>query len=85
MKELLSRYLMIEHKRRFASPTVLTDSTPFFGSTVGKWDQVFTGGFQKGLEEVKARVQRIDRDAKIDTTAAQVDWGSFYRKMIDRI
>lgn len=74
---------MTEHKRRFANPTVLTDDTPFMGSTAGDWREALTGRgqFKKALEVVEARVRNLDAKAKIDVSAAPVDLASSYRKL----
>ena len=70
-------------ERRFASPTVLTPSTPFMGATAGEWYEALTGHgqFKKQLEVVKARVLKLEGRAKIDVSAAQMDLASSYRKI----
>lgn len=47
-------------KRRFSSPTVLTDDMEVLGATVKQWDDALTGNFQKSLEEIKKRVMNLE-------------------------
>lgn len=73
---------MINQKRRFASPTVLTDNTPFMGATAGEWREALTGRgqFKKSLDVVEARVRNLDLRAKIDLATAPLDLASSLRK-----
>lgn len=48
-------------KRRFSSPTVLTDSTPVLGATAKEWHDALTGNMEETLAEVKKRVEELEK------------------------
>ena len=75
---------MTEPKRRFASPTVLTDATPFMGATAGEWREALTGHgqFQKQLDVLKARVLELEGQPPIELPTTAQDVGSSYKKMM---
>lgn len=58
------------NSRRFSSPTVLKDDTPFLGATVQEWDEVITGNMDKTLAEVRLRAMGSGpkREASTATT-----------------
>jgi hypothetical protein len=50
---------MTTPKRRFATPETLTDDTQVLGVPVREWDRAFVGDFDKSLDEVKRRAERL--------------------------
>lgn len=47
-------------ERRFKSPGILTEDSLVLGISVKRWNQAFTGNFEKSLVEVKRRVDQIE-------------------------
>ena len=50
----------MDTKRRFNSPGILNDDSLVLGISVKRWNQAFTGNFEKSLAEVKQRVDQIE-------------------------
>jgi dTDP-4-dehydrorhamnose reductase len=73
------------NKRRFATPEVLTDSTPFYGSTAGKWHQALTGNWEEKMLELKKRVEELKKANKaISLPSEGEDLASFYKAKVSK-
>ena len=51
---------LMNTEHRFKSPGILTEDSLVLGVSVKRWNQAFTGNFEKSLAEVKQRVDQIE-------------------------
>lgn len=59
-------------ERRFRSPGILTEDSLVLGISVKRWNQAFTGSFEKSLAGVKRRVDQIESVRQLPIETAQL-------------